>query len=326
MLPQTLLLWLTGLLLTTHAALHHPAPPTPSPPPATATPIYQFHGNNTWAENLAIRPSGDILVTRVDVPELWHIHPTTGTGNLLHRFPHATALMGITEISPDVFALAVGNATTTGHPVAGSWSIWTVDMNSRIPRIKELLAIPDAEWPNGVGRMDGLAGVILVADCVKGVVFKVDVGKRTYEVTLQDPTMAMENVIGINGVHGYEGHVYYSSTAKRTLYRIPVDHRVRATGPAETVLADTGVDDFAIAPDGTFYLMIHAGNQVLKLGRDNEVTVLVGHGNGTDVAGPTGGQVTRDGRVLYVSTCGACGGDSPWVEQGAEVLSVRLWG
>ncbi|PWY84793.1 hypothetical protein BO70DRAFT_378957 [Aspergillus heteromorphus CBS 117.55] len=319
--PRHILPWLSWPLLAVCAT------PSSSPSPAAkVTPIYQFQGSGTWAENIAIRSTGNLLVTRVDAPELWSVDPIAKTGSLVHRFNNATALMGITEIYPDVFAVAVGNATTAGDPVTGSWAVWTVDTTDTLQGIdiQEVVAIPEAVWPNGLGRIDDAPGVVLVADCVKGVVWKVDLAKRTYAVALEDSTMAQMDVLGINGVHGYNGSVYYTSTALKALFRVPVDGEVRATGPVETVAQGFGVDDFAIAPDGTFYVMTHAGNTILRMGKDGVVDTFAGAADSLEVAGPTAGQVTGDGKTLFVVTCGGCGRDAPDVTVPAGVLAVEL--
>ncbi len=49
--------------------------------------IFQLNENFTWFENAAVTASGDLLVTRADVPELWTIDPISKTGSLLASIP-----------------------------------------------------------------------------------------------------------------------------------------------------------------------------------------------------------------------------------------------
>jgi hypothetical protein len=77
-------------------------------------------------ENLAIRPNGNVLVTRFDIPQLWKINPSDGSGSLAHAFqsPSTSVILGITEYERDFYTLGGGtiNQTTlVGKP--GTWAI-----------------------------------------------------------------------------------------------------------------------------------------------------------------------------------------------------------
>ena len=66
----------------------------------------------TWVENLAIRSNDAILATLLTTPELYQIDPSQRTDPILiHTFPFALGLAGITEAEPDVFYIVAGNST-----------------------------------------------------------------------------------------------------------------------------------------------------------------------------------------------------------------------
>lgn len=74
--------------------------------------VWQFP-NGTWAENIAVRSNGQLLVTILSSPELYEVDPFgLETPQLLQRFPNATGLLGIVELKEDVFAVVAGNYST----------------------------------------------------------------------------------------------------------------------------------------------------------------------------------------------------------------------
>ena len=111
---------------------------TTSPPLTTQT-IYQFP-NQTWLENIAIRRTGQILVTVLSAPELWQVtldpknsqhalnvnsSKSLASATLVHRIPDVTGLLGIVEMQQsDVFYAVAGNFSyDTYTSTSGSYSI-----------------------------------------------------------------------------------------------------------------------------------------------------------------------------------------------------------
>ena len=63
--------------------------------------VWQFP-NDTWIENLAVRPNGHLLVTMLNTPELYQVDPLDpGEPALIHKFPRALGLLGIAEVEHD---------------------------------------------------------------------------------------------------------------------------------------------------------------------------------------------------------------------------------
>src|SRR5436190_3091151 len=149
--------------------------PVPDPEPdnldkisvESVTTLYQFPFGSIL-ENIAVRPNGRLLVTRLDVPELWEINPfspsTSYDPKLIFRFPDAAGLTGIAEIAPDVFAVAVGVPLNP----AGTFSIWKVSINGGgFATANRVTAIPEASTLNGMTLLSSKSGgTILVGDHV----------------------------------------------------------------------------------------------------------------------------------------------------------------
>ncbi|KAI9036525.1 uncharacterized protein KD926_001736 [Aspergillus affinis] len=295
---------------------------------AQATTVFQFETNGTWIENIAIRPDGDLLLTRMDEPELWTVNPVDGSRSLVHRFDQATALMGITHIHDDRYAVVVGNVTIAeiGQPTPGSFSLWAVNMAADSPQISPIAAIPEAGWLNGMACLDDESGTLLVADSVNGVIWKVDPLSGHYEVALSGHSLEQNGqALGVNGVHAAGDMVYYTSSSLDSLFRVPVDTEGLAAGPVETVAASNSLpDDFALASDGTAYLMANVDNQVQRVSPSGELSTLVGSKDSSLVAGPSAGQISTDGSILYVVTCGGHIAPPQGRLEPAKVVAIRL--
>ncbi|PYI13782.1 hypothetical protein BO99DRAFT_407262 [Aspergillus violaceofuscus CBS 115571] len=329
---------------------------------------FQYRTNGTWLENLALGPAPSgatttptLLVTRMDVPELWSIDVSTGRGEVVASFPNATACMGITPLGQDgVYAVVVGRLRITdiGHPVPGSWGIYEVDLSGGVAgededgdgdegavSVRKMADVPEAGWLNGMAlfpsggtgiqaRGGEKAGVVLIADSVNGVIWQLDTQTGTYRVALNDTaSMAASPTdplgLGVNGVRVWRGFVYYSTDSVQAVFRVPVrwddsSQTVRAAGVVETVALGVVVDDFAVAEDGGLYLMAVADNQVVRVTAAGERSVLAGTRESAQVAGCTSGVISRDGRRLFVTTNGGHITPPKGGEEPAKLVEIDL--
>ncbi|KAG9189987.1 hypothetical protein G6011_08075 [Alternaria panax] len=290
--------------------------------------IYNTTGS---LENLAVRPNGNVLVTRFDVPQLWEINPSSGSAVLVHDFQSATVnnILGITEYEKDVYAVGVGILNQTsflGKP--GTWGVWKVDMRAKnsSAKVDLITIIPKATFLNGLAVLPPPAErkhgryskskSLLVADSATGVIYKVLPARKSYEVFYSNPETMVPpptafSLIGLNGVKFYVDrnhtrYVYYSVTALSGFYRMRLDKNNVVQGKPELLLSPTyALDDFALAKDGTAYLTSNADDLFVKRERGGAVTVLGGDGtNGTIFAQATSvtlGRV-RGKDTAYVST------------------------
>ncbi|KAJ5676021.1 hypothetical protein N7462_008918 [Penicillium macrosclerotiorum] len=283
--------------------------------PLLTTNVYQFPNVGSWIEGIAERENGDLLITRTDVPELWSINPLTKTASLVYKFPGATSTVGIAKISFGVFAVGVGTVNlSTFMATPGSFSVWIVDLRGQKPQARLLKAVPEGLSLSGMILYTGstTSPVLLIADTLKGVVWRMDPTTGSYSIALSDSSMlpAQNSApIGINGVKVLGNTLYYTSSSQQKFCRVKLNIDGSAAGPFEVVASGFFQDGFAIARDGTAYITTHPQNTVLRVSPQGQTSVFAGNLNSTALAGSTDallGDYFGEG-VLYVTTNGALG-------------------
>ncbi|KAF4170820.1 hypothetical protein CNMCM8694_004091 [Aspergillus lentulus] len=319
-------------LITTLISPTLALPTVPATTPPSISTVFQFTRNGTWLENLAVRPNGNLLATRLDTPELWLIDPANTNpaeaGSLFYTFPDATSLLGITEIDRDVYAVIAGNfsiSTVTSTP--GSYAIWRLDASGRAPSASILARIPEAEFPNGITRFG--QNLLLITDSAKGVIWRLDMRSGAYAQALSDPSMlpaaGQPYAVGVNGIDVRGKYVYYSSTTQMLFCRVPVDSNASATGPVEVITSGITPDDLMVGSDGTAYISTNPDNGLVKVDPKGRVRLVAGNQFTIAVGGSTAVAGNKDGSVLYVSTSG--GQFSPILGkliEPAKVVAIHL--
>jgi len=282
--------------------------------------VFQLPNVGSWFENIAVRLTGLLLVTRLDLPQLWQIDPTTGAGAALITFPPPiTSLSGVVELTPNVFAIGAGQQDANGT-IPGSWGVWTVDLTAARPRAPKLLAqVREAGLVNGLAVLGDDCDTILASDSQSGVLYGIDARTGRYAAAARDPTMASPPgaplPIGINGLKTRGADLYFSNTFGRALYRVPLAGRgagVRLAGPVRALATGSFIpDDIALDDRGAVYITAHTTNEILRSPpgpRSNDTEVVAGGPGSLDLPGPTAcafGRTPRDARTLYVVTEGA---------------------
>ncbi len=122
--------------------------------------VFQLPDVGSWFENIAVRASGTLLVTRVDVPEVWEVDPATGSGSLLATFPAPVgSITGITELTPDVFVVGAGQYNLGSGTVAGSYGVYLLDLSGGSPPSPKLVVqMPEVGLLNGLTTWDAETG------------------------------------------------------------------------------------------------------------------------------------------------------------------------
>ncbi|KAJ7121376.1 hypothetical protein C8R44DRAFT_876779 [Mycena epipterygia] len=114
-----------------------------------------------FLENIAVRPCSKLLLTSVLSPTLHTLDPTSANATLdeVYTFPNATALTGIVEYQPDVYAVAVSTLNiTTRRADLGSVSIWRINFTSNIPVATRIAGILQSTIINGLSTVPGQVG------------------------------------------------------------------------------------------------------------------------------------------------------------------------
>ena len=279
--------------------------------------VYQFPNNNTWVENLAVRPSGSILITILTTPDLYLINPLAPNPKpqLIHHFSSSSWLTGITETDPDTYYVVGANATfETLSPTPGSNLIYRVHFAQRFnpPEISVAATVKDAVFLNGLITLNPTT--LLASDSTLGAVWAIDVSTGASRIVVQDPLMAPTPVVpklGINGIRLFSNHtLYFANSAQGLVATIPINLDGTAAGPAKKVASapkGTFYDDFALDRYGDAFLATQPGDSIAKVSRDGTTEIIAGVVNTTEIAEPTSAQFGRtpdDRDVLYVTTAG----------------------
>ena len=236
----------------------------------------------SFLENLAVRSDNSVLVTSMNARELFYVPPSSGSALvepvLLHRFEQLTT--GLVEIEPDLFLVSTSNLYTTHESF-----LHLLDLRGFRPGSP---VRPDMvfRFPATARGLNGSCliapGVVLIADCFAGLIWRVDVqaGGRDIQarVWVEHETMGYfpgklkPEQPGVNGVRyaARSHHLYYTATAKKLLMRVPVDPAtLEAAGPPELVVAGRMGDDFCIDEDaGVIYLATHRQNTIDRISMD----------------------------------------------------------
>ncbi len=284
--------------------------------------VWQFP-QDTWIENIAIRPNGNLLLTSL-APQasLYEVSDPAGASPSvaqLFSIGGVGSLLGIAETSHDVFAVVGGNFSLTAGGIKGTFGLWSVDFNGnntgkrRSPAPKLITALPDATLLNGATTLPQRRSTVLIADSTLGRVWRVDTATGTVDVAVQVREMSSgsANPVGINGLHVRDGHLWWTNYAQVSLFRIRItDDGLPAPGAQAEKMAQlpsSFADDFIFGPadHDVAWVATDGNNTVLAVKADGDTAVVAGTQNSATVAYATAcafGRTRRDDRILYVST------------------------
>lgn len=159
--------------------------------------VYQFSNNKSFIDNIAFRPDGTLLLTRVDVTEIWSIDVQTGTGSLVYDFSREStkisSCFGIfTEIDHDVFTVVAGDFDVNNFsPTPGSFSVWELDFSvyhqdddfifdwrpkqTPPPAVTRVVDLPEAKALGASTLFTSRKSwYLLISDSPEGVIWRLD--------------------------------------------------------------------------------------------------------------------------------------------------------
>lgn len=245
---------------------------------------------NTFLENLAIAPDGNIFVTNHEVGKIVRITPD---GN---QQIHASVEGKVSGIA----FTANGNLVVTG---SNSDSVPVVFQVASDGTLETLLTLPDAVFLNGITPLSG--SLYLTADSYRGAIWQIDVAKRLGSIWLEHPLLARSNPESIipaaNGLKRFGNVLYVSNTEKMLLLRVPIG-TAHQPGEPEIFVKQTNIDDFAFDVEGNLYGATHIYNSVVRITPDGNTTIIA-----EDVTGSTAvafGERESDHTAIYVVTNG----------------------
>lgn len=323
--------WLSGLALAPLALAVWPLAETYTTEELAAPPSYnndeldvkletlfQFPKNGSWISNLVVRPDGNLLLTRLDAPEVWNVNTTSGNATLAYSFPNVTSCFGISEIADDVFAVVTGNfSTETYQPTPSSFSLQKLDFNGKTtsdddralegPTASEIVALPEALALNGMATFSRESNLVLIADSPKGIIWKVNTETGDYSVGLNHTTMlpaAGSLPLGVNSVTVLDDYVYYTSTTRMEYCRVKVDKKANPVGEFEVIASGFLPDNVELTADGIAYIPTDPQNGLVRITPYGQISLVAGGQISTELAGPTSVRMSKDRKILYVGTSG----------------------
>jgi hypothetical protein len=181
---------------------------------ATVYKVYEFPNVDTFVQKMAVRANGNVLVTLFTAPQVWEINPFTSTAQLIYTFPKVTGAFGISEVSPDVFILAVGNFSfSTFSTTPGTYSVWSINMAGLTPAVHKVTDIPAANMLNGVAVLPTQPHTVLVGDSGEGVIYHVDTSTGAYYIAIDNPAFKPNASapldVGVATIHVRNGYLYF---------------------------------------------------------------------------------------------------------------------
>ena len=276
-------------------------------------------GLGVWIENIAVRVSGPILGVGL-TPNLFQVNPLGDTkAVIVHTFPSpVTALLGLTEVTPDVFYVAAGNVTnTTVQVTPNTLSVWQVVMagfttqNGLSTPIRKIADFPDAGILDSMTTLNAAQGLVLIGDNYKGQVWLLNVytGAKSVLLNMADMAPVAGDIpfIGINGIKYVNGNLYFTNTDQQLFVRLPLSTSGVVTGSAVVVNSAFGrPDDFTLDGVNNAFVALNS-NSIGLLQPNGKATVLAGGSTSTALPGVTGakfGRTATDSKVLYMGTTG----------------------
>lgn len=312
--------------------------------------IYQFSNNGSFIDNIVFRPDGTLLLTRIDVPQVWSVDPQTGAGSLTYDFSEEStkisSCFGITEIEYDVFTVVAGQFDVeTFSATPGSFGIWKLDFTvdhenadsnfdcrlkqTSTPTVTKIVEIPQAK---ALGASTLFASkksrYLLLSDSPEGIIWKLDLKTGKYSPTLSDGSMLpVPNgpAMGVNGIKVFDGYLYYASVTRRELRRVRIDNTASAIGPYELIRDNIGLDSLDISIEGDIYLALNTENMIMSLTTEGKLVQVAGDTNSTLLAGPTCCVLHPSGNALFVGTNGGLFAPvDGWFEEPGKVSAIRI--
>lgn len=289
--------------------------------------LYSF-GNGTWAENLAVRSNGQILLSRLDTPEVLQLDPKGIKEPITIASWNSSTYMGclgISETTSDLFYVVTSGFVDDDFVLtSGVNSIWKIDMSTfsvsehtgkvvSNATVSKLVDVTTSDFLNGLTTLSD--DLILVADAYNGWVYRVNTSTGAYSVAVNEESMKFDSIpnpptnIGVNGIKLLDDYLYWSNTAVGTLNRIRITAKGAPIGKAEVITSNVPkADDFIFKSDGVAFI---AQNQMDELSvlypGQSEAAVIAGSNISTILAGVSAGKFGRlagDEHILYLTTSG----------------------
>ena len=291
--------------------------------PVAVTTVHQFEFP-AWCENLAVRCNGQILVTRLDTPELIQVDPTGAVAPITIATwdgSYYKGALGITETVDDVFFVALAApidanfVKTSGIPAVYKVNMTTFQLSSSgtvlsNATVTKLTDLVTCDFPNGMTTLDYQH--VLLADAYNGWVYKINTKTGAYSIAIDDPKMKFpanaSSNLGVNGLKIRDSELFWTNTGNATFNKLNISSTAAPIGTSSVVAEVQRPDDFVFKWDGTAFITQDQFDELSVLEPGSATpTVIAGSPTSTTLAGVTAGEFGRlpsDAHLLYLTTNG----------------------
>ncbi|MBD2105923.1 SMP-30/gluconolactonase/LRE family protein [Nodosilinea sp. FACHB-13] len=262
---------------------------------------------NTFLENLAIAPNGDIFVTSHEAGEIFKLDTHH---NLTQYAKLDGKVTGIVITGSD--NLLVNGWTAEGVPLIATLAQGTV---------QSLQTVPEGAFLNGITAI--APDLYLMADSYRGAIWLFELATKAVKVWLEHPLLARSDsddpFPAANGLKRFGNDLYVSNTQQKLLLRIPLNNNLAPQEP-KIFVSDTNIDDFAFDAHGNLYGATHVYNSVLRIKPDGQTTIIAQSEQG--VTGCTA--VAFHGTDLYVVNNGGMFLPLPGGVEPAQIVRLEV--
>ncbi|MBE9136530.1 SMP-30/gluconolactonase/LRE family protein [Nodosilinea sp. LEGE 07088] len=262
---------------------------------------------NTFLENLAIAPTGKLLITSHEAGEIITLDRENNLGLYAKLEGKVT---GIALIEEDSLLI-------------NGWNAESVPFVAILAdgEVQFLQTLPGALFLNGITPIS--ANQYLMADSYRGAIWSFDLITQTANIWLEHPLLARADsnnpFPGANGLKRFGDVLYVSNTEQKRLVRIPLDDNHTPQEP-EIFVEGTNLDDFAFDIHGNLYGTTHVYNSVVRIEPDGNTTIIAEAEQG--VTGCTA--VAFYGTGLYVVNNGGMSYPPPGGVEPAQIVRLEL--
>ncbi|KAH8193845.1 hypothetical protein TruAng_011989 [Truncatella angustata] len=233
--------------------------------------------SDAWFEGFAQRPNGQLLITRLDQPELYTLdaEDENAEPQLLHTFDDANSAINLCPIKGknDEYVVITGmlDLATVHFSDHVAWHVTLEDgQDPKVQRIAQLSAAA------AIGLVAASERVLLIADSLRGAILRFDILSGETSVLVEEDALRPvdESPYGINRLRLIDDFLWFTNNGAGTLNRFPLRHtegQIEMAGPIEVISDDIPhCDGLAVSQDTeTAYTASYMDGLLWKLDIDS---------------------------------------------------------
>lgn len=305
--------------------------------------------NETFLENIAVRPNGAILVTQLLSESNIYTIRNPGSRHtsleLIATLPFGNASVGITQINDvdglETYVVTGADFVDGRNPVSGTYTAYTLQFlnkHSDAIRLRNITALgPTGVSANGITSSDKYPGIVFIADSFTGLIGRLDVPRRIFQQgvwSYDELKPPAGKRLGINGVKIFNSHLYWTNSQRLAVYKVPITKSGwPVAGAVPQLVADISsiasiLDDFTLDRRGNVWIATNLDNTVVFAdAKTGESKIVAGGlkdraliGVGTLAVG----RESRDEITLYSATAGGIEAPIDGYIEGAKVSAITF--